>query len=575
MPVCRGAILRWYWVAVVVGFAVPPCPALADNPDLLRQQLDAGEFTGAVEQAQKFADPTARDAALGQVARAQAAAGAGGASLATASFLSDDLRRQALLDDIRREPIGGQGGGVQPDFNSLIELLTSTIAPQTWSDVGGAGAVKQFTGGVHVDAEGAMRRAERQPIDPVRADELALLREQAPKVTASGDPRRESSMRKISLPRLERAVQLRLAAGHSPDEDMQLLAGLERVEYIFVYPETRDLVIAGPAGAWQTDAEGRPASIRSGRPVVQLDDLVLMLRHVLLSDDGRFGCSIDPTTERLAATQAYLDESRNRPLKPGQREAWLEGLRSRLGAQQISVRGIDPHSRAARVLVEADYRMKLVGIGLEPGTLEVPSYLAMIRVAPGQAPPPLSVLRWWFTLSDDALVADTQRQAFTIRGPSVQVLGENEFISQQGERTASGKADELNAEFAHNFTKHFAALTEKYPIYAELQNIFDLALVAALVKHEHAADRIGWHLTCFGRGGAFPFATGAAPATVETVINHRVINGRHIVAAVSGGVVADPAASLGRLPEDRSGRASSRWQSAAPTNDVADRWWWD
>ena len=39
---------------------------------------------------------------------------------------------------------GGMGGGVQPDFDSLIELITGTIAPTTWSEVGGAGAIKQF-----------------------------------------------------------------------------------------------------------------------------------------------------------------------------------------------------------------------------------------------------------------------------------------------------------------------------------------------------------------------------------------------------------------------------------------------
>src|SRR6185437_2413395 len=30
------------------------------------------------------------------------------------------------------------------DFDSLIELITGTIAPTTWSEVGGAGAIKQF-----------------------------------------------------------------------------------------------------------------------------------------------------------------------------------------------------------------------------------------------------------------------------------------------------------------------------------------------------------------------------------------------------------------------------------------------
>ncbi|HEX4147672.1 MAG TPA: hypothetical protein VHY20_01735, partial [Pirellulales bacterium] len=39
---------------------------------------------------------------------------------------------------------GGAGGGVLADFDSLIELITGTIAPTTWSEVGGAGAIKQF-----------------------------------------------------------------------------------------------------------------------------------------------------------------------------------------------------------------------------------------------------------------------------------------------------------------------------------------------------------------------------------------------------------------------------------------------
>jgi general secretion pathway protein D len=39
---------------------------------------------------------------------------------------------------------GGMGGGVQPDFDSLIELLTSTIRPDTWSDTGGPGAIEKF-----------------------------------------------------------------------------------------------------------------------------------------------------------------------------------------------------------------------------------------------------------------------------------------------------------------------------------------------------------------------------------------------------------------------------------------------
>jgi general secretion pathway protein D len=39
---------------------------------------------------------------------------------------------------------GGLGGGVQADFDSLIELITTTIAPESWTDVGGPGAIREF-----------------------------------------------------------------------------------------------------------------------------------------------------------------------------------------------------------------------------------------------------------------------------------------------------------------------------------------------------------------------------------------------------------------------------------------------
>jgi general secretion pathway protein D len=39
---------------------------------------------------------------------------------------------------------GGMGRGTQPDFDSLTELITSTIAPQSWNEVGGPGAVTGY-----------------------------------------------------------------------------------------------------------------------------------------------------------------------------------------------------------------------------------------------------------------------------------------------------------------------------------------------------------------------------------------------------------------------------------------------
>lgn len=39
---------------------------------------------------------------------------------------------------------GGAGGGAAADFDSLIQLITSTIEPTSWAEVGGSGAIEEF-----------------------------------------------------------------------------------------------------------------------------------------------------------------------------------------------------------------------------------------------------------------------------------------------------------------------------------------------------------------------------------------------------------------------------------------------
>jgi hypothetical protein len=541
------------------------------SADLLAEQLAAGEFAPAIAEAGS-APPAQRDARLAQIAGAQAEVGDRDAALSTAGEIGDDVARYHAIERVKSEPVGGQGGGVQPDFDSLIELITSTINPTTWSEVGGAGAVKPFPGGVYVDPAGMLCRA----VKPAAADDLLAM---AAAPAPSGGNRRASQtsrLRKISLARLERQVQLRLAAGRPLDEEMLLLAGLERIEYVLANRQTGDLVIAGPAGDWQAGPEERIVSRATGRPVVRLDDLVVVLRHMLDSSDMRFGCTITPTQAALARTQQFVADSSRQPLAAGRRTAWLRQLREQLGAQNVEVQGIDPRTRVAQVLVEADYRMKLVGIGLEEGTLGVPSYLDMIHVRPGEPPPAMDVLRWWFTMNYQAVLASPDRQTFQLRGPGVKVLSENELLNAVGGRVHTGQSDVLNQQFADNFTAHFADLAARYPVYAELQNIFDLALVSALIKTEGLAEQVGWHMTCFKDSKQYPVNQGIAPSSVETVINHRVVNRVHVLAAVSGGVSVDPAPMVSHdaIQVDRQGRLQSAYR-LTPAPPARDRWWWD
>jgi len=556
-------------------------PALATGQDAVgdvQARLAAGEFGPALAAAGGANDPALRDKLLGNIAIAQGQAGAPQAALDTTADIRSDLTRKAALGSLSTTPIssgggkprGARGGNMMADFDSLIELITSTLKPDSWDDVGGPGAIDQFASGVYVDSAGVLRKL------PTTTDgSLVAVRRGGMETTQTGDPHRASALRKVSLTRLEREVQLLAAQGREPNEAMQTLAGLRRIKYILVYPESGDIVIAGPASDWRRDAEGRFIDDK-GAPVLSLDDFVVTLRNALTSH-GRFGCSIDPRQDNLAAAKAVQEEWSQQPLKPGQRDRWLNEIRDALGRQDITMYGIDRRTHAGRVLVEADYRMKLVGIGLEEGTLGVSSYLSSIQLNKDGSPPPMNVLRWWFTLNYDSLSATDRRDAFELRGPGVKVLSENEFLNERGERVHTGDSDVPTRQFAESFTKHFDKLAAKYPIYAELRNVFDLALVSAVIESHDLPGQVGWHLTSFGPGGDYQPQLGAAPTEVDSVMNHRLLGGKHIVAAISGGVSVDAGtvANRGTVKTDAYGLIAAERGGSEPKQLPRRAWWWD
>ncbi len=463
----------------------------------------------------------------------------------------------------------------------MIDLIKSTVKPTSWDDVGGAGSISPFPTGVWVDPRGVLRPAAPQPAN----EDLAALRAgHRPEVgrrprTGQEDVRRSSPMRMVSLPRLEKYVQLRLAAGQPPTEAMQMLAGLYRIRCVFVYPDSGDIVLAGPAGDWTPGPEGTILNARTAQPVLRLDDLVVVFRSMMSGPDARFGCWIMPRKENLARLQKFLDHSQKRPIDAEFRGAWLDRLRAEVGKQDIEVCGLDPRTRAARVIVAADYRMKLVGMGLEDGVPGVQSYLRSIKLAPGQAPPPMTVLRWWFTLNYEPPQCSRDRLAFALCGQGVKVESENEHLTAEGKQVHTGASEDLNRRFARSFTEHFEELSLKYPIYGELRNLFELAMVGALIREEAAADKVGWHLTCFGDPQAFEVELADAAKEVDSVVNCRVINRKTIVAGVSGGVSVQPL-SLVRpqsIGVERDAALQKQRSGAGDNNrKLPDgRWWWD
>ena len=202
--------------------------------------------------------------------------------------------------------------------------------------------------GVHVDPQGVLRSRTIEP-DP----RLAEIRK-----AARG---KEGPLTYISLPRL--FEEARKASGPLPP-DLRYLGGLTKIRYVFVYPDEKDLVIAGPAEPFDTKDAFRPLGKLSGRPVLHLDDLVTAFRAFAPGKKpDRLGCDIDITREiqdKIAAKAKAVGPA-----------AQVVGFRKTCdqiaeagGPQPLKFYGIDPDTRFGFVCVEADYRLKQLALGL-------------------------------------------------------------------------------------------------------------------------------------------------------------------------------------------------------------------
>jgi Protein of unknown function (DUF1598) len=399
----------------------------------------------------------------------------------------------------------------------------------------------------------------------IRVDELNQLKAQREQafMAVPGDLK-DSALRKVSLRELEAAVAEHRKNGTPISDDLRYLAGMQRIQYVFVYPDRSDIVIAGPAEGWKLNALGEVVGLTTNRPVLLLDDLLVALRSIEGARSTGILCSIDPTPEGLARSAQLTKRLTN----PGANiDPILAQLEEAMGRQTITVKGVPADSHFARVLVAADYRMKRIAMGFEPSPIAgLPNYLQMIK-ASGRVPTN-TYPRWWLEPNYESILADADGLAYEFRGASVKAMTEDQMVSATGGRKASGKTDPRAEKWAALFTEHYDALSTKDPIFGQLRNCIDMAVAAALIQRENLTEKAGWSMPLLVSSD-LPVERYHAPKEVDSQAS-AVAKGAAWVLSVSGGVMINPWQPIAepvRKPELDTVRAKA---------EVAhDHWWWN
>jgi hypothetical protein len=352
--------------------------------------------------------------------------------------------------------------------------------------------------GVYIDPEGVLRARKVEDGRRLRELRAAARKEKA----AAG-------LVFVSLPRLLAEARACVEAGRPLPEEVRTLRGMVRLQYLFVFPAEKDLVIAGRAEPVVSDFPGRPVGRLSGRPVLQLDDLVVALRTC---GPGRvqnaFGCTIELTAEVQRNLAAKWDELKGAVKdQPARRRELFGQLAKAGGLQPVEFFNLAPETRFAYVCLEADYLLKRHALGLDPSPVkEAPSHLSLMSSTKKFAH------RFWFEARYEPVRVSADGTAYEIAGPSLQIRTRRKFSDDADD------ADPEAKKYAAAATEHLPKLAETLLPWADLSNLADLGLAAALIGADGLHEKAGWDPSWTLKD--YPVAKVAVPTSAEVLVNY-------------------------------------------------------
>lgn len=456
----------------------------------------------------------------------------------------------------------------------FLIVSTSQAQQQSTNTLGAAGqstTVQLPEFGIAIDAAGVIQlKLFEDPDGPLNKQRLAAAQAALP-----ADLAQKTNLRVVSLPRLERALAARFAEEKPAEEAMLHLAGLQRIEYVFCYPDTHELLVAGPAEGWRKDPAGRTVGITTGRPTVELEDLAVALRAFPagLKSKTYIGCSIDPSPAGLQKLREF-QQTMPTSISTGERREMLayvaQGTRAALGNATVRTFGIPNESHFARVLVEADYRMKCIGIGLERPPIRLASFFDLSKTGTHGR-----LERWWFTPNYQALRVSDDGLSLQLVGQGVQLQCEHKVFGPNGNLLNTAAPSKPSEMFTAGFTEKYPQLAERSPVFAQLRQLIDLSIVTAYIQHKDLYGRAAWRPELLIDEDRFPVKNGPKMTEVPAVVN-AIWRGSRLLAPAGGGVSILPIQALEEknLLADEEGRVAK--QSAAQSLPAdPNRWWWD
>lgn len=286
---------------------------------------------------------------------------------------------------------------------------------------------------------------------------------------ATATPQRAISLRQVSAD---------LAAGRPA-----ILEGLTRLDGYIIDAASRDIILWG--------------ATEPGQPNLFIEDFVVALRAAL----GRYGVVRDGTrwiTNPAISIDpvAFTSQFNGINLRtPDGQARWREVCGT---PQTVRIEGMPRNTRLAKSLVDADYRMKMVGQGMVslPIQSPFPSHWE-IRVQEWKEAVDrreqfrkYANLRWrlWFQSGHFSHQANEEADTIFLERAQVILKGEDQVLSGS-KLVDAGRVDPLTHAFCCAWSARMEDVYKAEPIWRDMHNIFRHFAMARIMKDLDAIGR--------------------------------------------------------------------------------------
>jgi len=243
----------------------------------------------------------------------------------------------------------------------------------------------------------------------------------------------------------------------------------------------------------------------------------------------------------------------------------IKSAKKAIGPFQIKLDGIASQSHFAHVLVAADIMMKRIGMNLEPANVKgVPGYMELLEQSNSNTH---SMPRWWLEMDYDPILRNESGSVWKITS-GVKAQTQAAFLDEQGNKQVLQQEDEVAKKWTKGFTSNYKRLCREFPVFGQLQNCMDLAVVAALIERYDLRGNSGLALAVLRDEKRISTAAMPAPKSAEPELCF-IRRARSTIVCVSGGVDLNCWKVAGNV------KAGEQLVAKGANPKGSDHWWWD